>query len=354
KKDEFVCDCSDIDDVIVIRKDGSMQVTRIDDKKFVGKDILYVDVFKKNNVRKIYNLMYLDGKTGFTYMKRFFVKSITRDKSYFLGSEHPKSKITYFTANKNGEAELVSIQLKTGTSAKKKLKFDVDFAELAIKSRSAKGNLVSKHPVRKIELKQEGLSTLDPIKIWFDESVMRINKDERGRLLGEFGPSEQIIEFLPTGQYKLHGMDISAHFDRNLVQIEKLDPKKPISVIYYNEEKKKHFVKRFLAETSSKPVDFLPDEHCKLISLSTDWRPQIELHFKKKRNQDLREPESIVLDEFIAVKGLKAIGNQLSSHDIKEIKVLEPLEHITEIQEDNTESVDDNSEDIDQQATLFD
>lgn len=342
KKDEYVCDCSDIDDIIVFRKDGTMSVFKVEEKKFIGKNIVYIAVFKKNNIRKIYNVIYTDGASRNTYMKRFYVKSITRDKEYKIISDHPKSKMLYFTANPNGEAEKVSIALNLQAQTRK-LKFDIDFAELAVKGRSSKGNLVSKFPVKSVKLKEAGISTLDPIKVWLDETIMRLNRDGRGRLLGEFAAEDKIIEILDDGTYKLHSIDISTHFERNWLIIDKANWEKPLTVVYYNPEKKKHYIKRFKPENSTKKVEFLPDEKCVTETVSYDFRPMFKLNFRKKRGQDLREPEEINVEEFIAVKGLKAIGNQLSSYDVKDVETLESLPYEepevvgdTESQEDDT------------------
>ncbi|MGB1295464.1 MAG: DNA gyrase/topoisomerase IV subunit A [Flavobacteriales bacterium] len=348
KKDEFVCDCSDIDDIIVFRKNGTMSVFKVEEKKFIGKDVIHIDVFKKNNVRKIYNLIYLDGATQNTYIKRFFVKSITRDKEYKIVADSKGSKVLYFTANRNGEAEKVSVALNLQAQTRK-LKFDVDFAEIAVKGRSSKGNLVSKFPVKSIKLKEAGISTLDPIKVWLDDTIMRLNREGRGRLLGEFAAEDKIIEILDNGSYKLHGIDISTHFEKNWLVIEKVNWQKPITAIYYNQEKKKHFIKRFLPENSTKKVEFLPEGIEELETVSYDERPVIELNFKKKRGQDLREPEEVIVEEFISVKGLKAIGNQLSAHDIKHVDLMDSLP--VEIIEDTTlENEDDQTQ---EPPTLF-
>ncbi len=334
KKDEYVCDCSDIDDIIIFRKDGTMSVFRVEEKKFIGKNILYIAIFKKNNIRKIYNVIYTDGATRNTYMKRFYVKSITRDKEYKITSDNPKSKLLYFTANPNGEAEKVSIALNLQAQTRK-LKFDIDFAELTVKGRTSKGNLVSKFPVKSVKLKETGISTLDPIKVWLDETIMRLNREGRGRLLGEFAAEDKIIEILDDGTYKLHSIDISTHFERNWLIIDKVDWNKPLTVVYYNPEKKKHYIKRFNPENSTKKVDYLPDENCVTETVSYDYRPIFKLNFKKKRGQELKDSEEINVEEFIAVKGLKAIGNQLSSYDVKDVETLSSLPYENPIEELN-------------------
>ncbi|MCT4665203.1 MAG: DNA gyrase/topoisomerase IV subunit A [Flavobacteriales bacterium] len=325
RKEEYVCDCSDIDDIIVFRKDGTMVVSKVDDKKFLGKDILYVNVFKKGNTRKIYNVIYEDGATKFTYQKRFAVKTITRDKEYRISSDHKKSKILYFSANPNGEAELVEINLKT-QSRTRKLKFELNFADLAIKGRGVKGNLVSKFPIKKIEFKAEGNSTLEPVKIWLDESIMRLNREERGELLGAFGPKDKLIEITDDGKYRVITPDLTTHFESNWLKIEKWHSEKPITAVYYYPEKEKHYIKRFVAEPSSKPfTEFLPDEKCRLEFVSTAWKPQFQIHFRKQRGKDLRESETIIADEFIEIKGFSAMGNQLSGFTIKDVEELESI-----------------------------
>ncbi|MCS5662675.1 MAG: DNA gyrase/topoisomerase IV subunit A, partial [Flavobacteriales bacterium] len=258
RKDEFVCECSDIDDIIVFRNDGKMTVTKVAPKTFVGKGVIHIAIFKKNDTRTIYNLIYRDGKQGNTYMKRFPVKSITRDKEYDLTAGNKGSKISHFSANPNGEAEIVSVVLKSQAKTRK-LKFDIDFAELAIKGRSSKGNLVSKHSVSKIELKAKGVSTLAAQKIWFDDTVQRLNIDGRGELLGEFAGDDKILVVSQSGEYQLLGFDLSTHFPEDMVVLEKFDPKKPVSAIYWDGSKSKYYVKRFLVEASDKKVSFISD-----------------------------------------------------------------------------------------------
>jgi topoisomerase-4 subunit A len=342
KKEEFVSECSDIDDIIVIRKNGSMMVSRVEDKKFFGKDIIHVAVWKKGNKRKIYNLIYSDGATGFSYKKRFYVQAITRDKEYFLGSEHAKSKINYLTVNPNGEAEKVAISIKPQAKTKK-VKFELDFGELGVKGRSSKGNLVAKFPIKEITLKEKGVSTLDPIKIWLDETIMRLNREERGRLLGEFAAEDMVLQITNDGNYQLLGYDITTHFNTNWLKIEHCDFKRPISVVYYYPERGKYYVKRFLVEKTDKLTSMLPDETCKLEFVSTDWKPNIRIHFKKPRGKEVPDPIDISLADFIDIKGLKTIGNQLSSGDIKDIEELEPSEYIEPVVEEEEEDTTSNS-----------
>lgn len=344
RKDELVCECSDIDDIIVFRNDGKMLVTKVAAKTFVGKGVIHLAVFKKNDVRTIYNLIYRDGKQGNTYMKRFPVKSITRDKEYDLTAGNKGSKLFHFSANPNGEAELVSVVLKSQAKARK-LKFDIDFADLAIKGRGSKGNLVSKHPVSKVELKAKGVSTLAAQKIWFDDTVQRLNIDGRGELLGEFAGDDKILVVSQSGEYQLLGFDLSTHFPSDMVVLEKFNPKKPMSAIYWDASKEKYYVKRFLVEHSDKKVGFISEsEGSYLEVISTDFIPRIELEFVKERNKDQRHNEEINLEEFIAVKGLKAQGNTLTTYKVKSINLLEPIEPPKEIEEEKPLDDDEQSQ----------
>ena len=248
KKDEYVDDCSDIDDIIVFTKDGKMIITKVSDKTYVGKDIIHIAVFKKNDKRTIYNMIYKDGKGGAAYIKRFHVTGITRDKEYDLTQEKAGSEVLYFTANPNGEAEVVTVNLRQVGSIKK-LKWDLDFADVLIKGRNSKGNLVTKYTVKRIELKERGVSTLKPRKIWFDDTVQRLNVDGRGELLGEFKGDDRLLIIRQNGSLKTILPDLSTHFDSDMIVLEKWHPKKPISVIYYEGEKERYFVKRFVIES---------------------------------------------------------------------------------------------------------
>jgi topoisomerase-4 subunit A len=352
RKDEFVSDCSDIDDVIVIRNDGKMMITRVSTKTFVGKGVIHVALFKKNDVRTIYNLIYRDGKQGNTFMKRFPVKSITRDKEYDLTAGNKASKIHHFSANPNGEAEVVSITLKSQVKARK-LKFDIDFADLAIKGRGSKGNIVSKHPISKVELKSKGVSTLAPQKIWFDDIVQRLNIDERGELLGEFAGDDKILIVSQSGEYQLLGFDLSTHFPEDMVVLEKFHPKKPVSVIYWDGSKSKYYVKRFLIEASDKKVNFISvSEGSYLEVVTTDPIPVAEIEFTKERNKDQRPNEQINFEEFIAVKGLKAQGNTLTTFKVKSINLVEPLEPTVDTTE--PEDASDNEDEDTQSQIILD
>ena len=324
KKDEYVTDCSDIDDVIVFLRDGNMMICKVDEKKFVGKDIIHVAIFDKSDKRTIYNMIYRDGKSGPSYIKRFNVSGITRDKLYDLTNETKGSQILYFTCNPNGEAEVITIILRQIGSIKK-LKWDVDFANTAIKGRASKGNLVSKYPIKKIEIKEKGISTLKPRKIWFDDTVQKLNVDARGELLGEFRPNDKILVISQAGKLKVITPELSTHFDEDMVVLEKWHPKKPISAIYYDGEKERYYVKRFLIENENKEETFIT-EHPKsqLEIVSTDYRPMAELVFTKVKGVQ-KENQIVDIESFIAVKGFKALGNQLTTDKLKQVNLLEPL-----------------------------
>jgi topoisomerase-4 subunit A len=320
---EFVKDCSDIDDIIVIRRDGVMQVSRISDKAFFGKDIIHIDVWKKGDERTIYNLIYLDGKSKYAMVKRFAVTSITRDKEYHLTSGAPNSKIMYLTSNPNGEAEVVKVLLRPRPKIKR-LKFDFDFAELAIKSRSAKGNILTKNLVHKIELKEEGVSTLAGRKIWWDDTVQRLNSDGRGKMLGEFSGDDKILTIMEGGTYTLSPFALITKFDNDLVVMEKYDANKVFSMVYWDGEKEQYNVKRFNLEPTEKKVSLITEhENSRMELVSGDLHPRILIKFDKRSND--REDEIVQLDEFIAVKGQKAVGNRLTQYKVKSIELIDPI-----------------------------
>ncbi|WP_343705809.1 DNA gyrase/topoisomerase IV subunit A [Flavobacterium sp.] len=324
KKDEYVGDCSDIDDVIVFLRDGTMMITKVDAKTFIGKDIIHAAVFDKNDKRTIYNMMYRDGKSGPSYIKRFNVTGVTRDKAYDLTNGTNGSQVVYFSHNPNGEAEVVTILLRqVGTI--KKLKFDIDFAKLAIKGRGSKGNLVTKYPIKKIELKEKGISTLLPRKVWFDDTVKRLNVDARGELLGEFKPTDKILVISQSGKLKVIIPELSTHFDEDMIVLEKWKPKKPISAIYYDGEKERYFLKRFLVENEGKEESFITDHpNSQLEIVSTDYRPVAQLVFAKVKGVQ-KDDLHIDVEDFIAVKGFKALGNQLTTDKLRQVNLLEPL-----------------------------
>ena len=326
KKDEYVTDCSDIDDVIVFLRDGKMMITKVDAKTFVGKDIIHITIFDKSDKRTIYNMIYRDGKSGPSYIKRFNVSGVTRDKAYDLTNETAGSQVLYFSCNPNGEAEVITILLRQiGTV--KKLKFDIDFANLAIKGRSSKGNLVTKYPIKKIELKEKGISTLLPRKVWFDDTVQRLNVDGRGELLGEFRPSDKILIISQTGKLKVITPELTTHFDTDMVVLEKWVPNKPISAIYYDGEKARYYIKRFLVETENKEESFITEHpNSQLEIVSTDYRPVAELVFPKIKGVQ-KESITVDIESYIAVKGFKALGNQLTTDKLKQVNLLESLHY---------------------------
>ncbi|NBS19695.1 MAG: DNA gyrase/topoisomerase IV subunit A, partial [Flavobacteriia bacterium] len=323
RKDEYICDCSDIDDVIVFTKPGKMQVVRVDSKVFVGKDIIHAAIFKKNDTRTIYNMIYQDGKKGTSFIKRFAVKGITRDKEYDLTQGTEGSSILYFTANPNGEAEVVTILLRN-TGNVKKLKWELDFADLQIKGRGVRGNTVTKYNILRVELKEKGVSTLKPRKIWYDETVQRLNIDERGRLLGAFKGDDKILLINNKGDAKVVIPEMTLRFDDDLALIEKWIPNKPITAVYFDQEKERYFIKRFLIESETKEDSFIKPEG-ELVFFNTDWRPVITVHFIKPREKSPLAPMEINAEEFISIKGFKALGNQLTINKIKNIELKEAL-----------------------------
>jgi len=330
KRDEYVCDCSDIDDIIVFTKDGKMMVTKVDSKTFVGKDIVHVAVFKKKDKRTIYNMIYRDARSGPTYVKRFAVTSITRDREYDLTNGNKSSVMWYFSANPNGEAEVVTVFLRQVGSIKK-LKWDIDFAEILIKGRASKGNLVTKYPVKRIELKEKGVSTLKPRKIWFDDTVKRLNVDGRGELLGEFKGEDRILIITQSGIAKTIIPEMTAHFDDDMIVMEKWIPNKPISAIYYHGEKELYYVKRFLIETEGREDVFIAEHPASQLEIvSTDWRPMVELEFMKERGKDRKSNLEVNLEEFISIKGISALGNQLTRDKVKQVNALESLPYESE------------------------
>ncbi|MBQ0769962.1 MAG: DNA gyrase/topoisomerase IV subunit A, partial [Bizionia sp.] len=343
KRDEYVGDCSDIDDIIAFTADGKMMVSKVDSKTFVGKGIIHVAVFKKKDKRTIYNLVYKDGSKGPSYIKRFAVTSITRDKEYDLTNGNKNSKALYFSANPNGEAEVITVYLRQVGSVKK-LKWDIDFADILIKGRASKGNLVSKHPVKKIELKERGVSTLKPRKIWYDENVQRLNVDERGELVGEFRGEDRILIINQKGVAKTIIPEVTTHFENDMLVMEKWVPKKPISAIYYDGEREMYYVKRFLIENENKEELIISNHPNSFLEMvSTDWKPMAEIEFKKERGKDRKENEPINLEEFISIKGITAQGNQLTKDKVNAIHILEsiPYEAPEDIPAENLEVIEE-------------
>jgi len=360
RRNEYVCDCSDIDDIIVFTENCGMVVTRVGSKTFIAKNIIHVAVFKKKDLRTIYNMVYKDGDKGFNYIKRFAVSGVTRDKTYYLSSSKKPSVVKYFSANPNGEAEKITIHLRSNSKLKK-LKWDIDFSEIMIKGRGTRGNILTKNTIKSIELKEKGVSTLKPRKIWFDETVQKLNVDGRGDLLGEFKGEDKILVVSQKGVLKTIAPELTTHFNDDMILLEKWIPKKPVSVIYFNGKKEKYFAKRFYVENENKEECFISTNKGSFLELiSTDWKPVFEIVFNKIRNKDQRPNEKIVFDEFITVKGIKAQGNQLTAHKVKQVNILEPINYTPpdEKPADEIHVVDENialhKEDNDStQATLF-
>lgn len=332
KKDEYVADCSDIDDVIVFLRNGSMIVTKVDVKTFVGKDIIHVAIFDKNDKRTIYNMIYRDGKSGPSYIKRFNVSGVTRDKPYDLTAGTKDSMVLYFSDNPNGEAEVITVLLRQVGSVKK-LKFDLDFATMAIKGRASRGNTVTKYPIKKIELKEKGISTLKPRRVWFDDTVQRLNVDGRGELLGEFRPNDRLLIVNQSGKVKTIIPELTTHFEEGMIVLEKWVPNKPISAIYFDGEKERYFIKRFLVENENKEEIFITENpKSQLEIVSTDYRPVAELVFAKVKGVQ-KENQIIDMENYIAIKGIKALGNQLTADKLKQVNLLEPLPYDPPVEE---------------------
>jgi topoisomerase-4 subunit A len=339
KKDELVCDCSDIDDILTIRRDGSFQVTKVDEKVFAGKDIIHIAVFKKNDSRTIYNLVYRDGKSGSAMMKRCAITGITREKEYNLTKHNQNSRILYFSANPNGEAETIKVTLKPKPRIRN-LNFELDFSELVIKGRDAHGNILTKNAVHKIVMKEKGVSTLGGRKIWFDEDVLRLNADGRGRLLGEFAGDDHLLVITKSGRFRLSTFDLENHFEDDLYILEKYKPKKVYSVIYFDAEQDYHYVKRFELEPNEKLLSFVGDHpESRMISITEVEYPRFEISFGGK-NKD-REPEIIEVAEFIGVKSYKAKGKRLTKYQVELVNELEPIQGLREKEEEEEEYIEE-------------
>ena len=343
KKDEFIANCSDLDDVIIFYRDGRYLITPVAEKKFIGKNILYINIFKKNDKRTIYNAVYRDGKEGIHYMKRFAVTSVTRDREYDLTQGTPGSRVVYFTANPNGEAEVIKVTLKPNPRIRK-ITFEKDFSEIAIKGRQAMGVILSKYDVHKIALKQKGGSTLGGRKVWFDRDVLRLNYDGRGEYLGEFQSEDSILVILNNGEFYTTNFDLSNHYEDNVQIVEKYDPNKVWSAALYDADQQNYpYLKRFCFEAGSRKQNYLGDnKESKLILLTDEYYPRLEVIFGG--HDSFREKLIIDADEFIAVKGFKAKGKRISTFNIEAINELEPVRFPEEKQEAN--EGDDETEEI--------
>ena len=358
KKDEYVFDCSDIDDIITFQKDGTMKVVKVEAKTFIGKNIVHVGVFKKGDKRTVYNMIYREGKEGPYYMKRFSVTGVTRNTDYKLASDKKGSEMLYFSANPNGEAETVTVLLKPNSRVRKN-KIEIDFSELAIKGRDSRGNLVTKYAVKKVDLKEEGVSTLAPRKIWFDDTVRRLNADGRGTLLGSFKGDDKILTINQNGEAKLVTFDLLNRFDDEYLILEKWKPEQPITCIYFDGEKGIYFIKRFLLENTTNVQHFMPSEHLKSFVefVGTSDGCTAEIIFPKDKSGKEKEPEIINIDEFIAVKGIKAIGNQFIKEKVKSINITipEPLEEeIIEAEESESEEANADVNEIPEEGQIGD
>ncbi len=350
RKDEYVGDCSDIDDIIVFLKDGTYVVNKVSEKFFVGKDIVHVGVFKRNDKRTIYNVIYYDGNSGKTMMKRCSITGVTREKPYNIGKAHKNTRILYMTANPNGEAETVKVYLKPRPRLKKTV-FEMDFSELAIKGRSAMGNILTRYAVHKIVMKEKGVSTLGGRKIWFDEDVLRLNADGRGKYLGEFQGDDRILVVTKSGTFRTTGFDLTNHFEDDSLLVEKFKPKKIWSAAYYDAEQDYYYVKRFHMEDQHKATPFIGDHpDSRLIRITEVEYPRLELKFGGKNKE--RDPEIIEVAEFIGVKSYRARGKRLSNYEVKVIQELEPLKKEEEDGEaPGSEPTDENGNDDERDAS---
>ena len=314
KKDEYVCDCSDIDDIIVIRKDGTYLITKVTEKQFVGKDVIHVQVFLRNDSRTIYNIAYQDGREGPYFVKRCALTGLTRDKEYNLGRGTAGTRILYMSANPNGEAEVIRVYHKPKARLKK-LTFDFDFGELTIKGRGSMGNLLTKNPVHKITLKEKGLSTLGGRKLWFDDAVMRLNADGRGKFLGEYASEEMLLVVTKGGWFRTSGTDLSLHFEDDILLLEKYGESRIFSAVYWDGEQQYYYLKRFAFEESDRLQCFISDsEGSRLVSLTEVEYPRFEIKFGGKNEG--RKEESIEVAEFIGVKSFRAKGRRLSNYSV--------------------------------------
>jgi len=339
KKDEFVSDCSDIDELIVFLRDGRYIITKVADKLFVGKNIIHIAVFKKNDSRTIYNVVYRDGRNGNVMIKRAAVTGVTRDKEYYFTRGKADSRILYFSANPNGEAEVIKVQLKPKPRLKN-LTFEYDFSELAIKGRNSMGNILTKKSVLKISLKERGVSTLGGRKIWYDEDVNRLNADSRGRFLGEFSADDKILVLTKSGSFRLSNFDLANHYEDDLLVLEKFVSSKVYSAVYFDARLKYYYIKRFSIEPTEKPVSFIngdPESH--LVSLTEVEYPRFEIEFGGKNKN--REPEIIEVAEFIGIKSFKAKGKRLSNYHVENIKELEP-----EVKKEGIKRVEESEEQV--------
>lgn len=339
RKEEYVCDCSDIDDIIIIRRDGVYLITKVSEKSFVGKDILFAGVFKRNDNRTIYNVVYRDGMNGNIMAKRCAITGLTRDKEYDLTKGVKGSKILHLSVNPNGEAEVLKVTLKPRPRLRN-LHINFEFSDLAIKGRGSQGNILTKYAIHRIEVKEAGESTLGGLKIWLDEDVERLNTDKRGRFLGEFKAKDRIVAFYNNGEHGTYRPEVTTHFNEGMVRIEKFDEEKVYTVIYFDKEQNFHYIKRFQVEGTDRILPYLPeDSECELIAIYDTDFPRIILHFGGKHKE--RPSEEIDVDEFIAVKGFKAKGKRLSNYTVKSVEESDPVK-FKEVNDSQDDSTSDN------------
>jgi len=344
KKDEYVCECSDIDDIIIFRSDGTMMVSKVENKFYVGKNIIHIAVFKKNDERTVYNMVYRDGRRGPVLVKRFAVVGVTREKKYNLTKGNDGTRVLYFTANPNGEAEVIKVNLKPKPRMKK-TSFEFDFSTITIKSRSARGNILSRNPVKSIIQREEGISTLGAINIWFDDTVNRLNTEERGKYLGAFKEDEKIVVFYASGLYRTYGYEVATHFDEGeKILMEKFNPDKWYTAIYQEQESGSHYVKRFTCDVSEKLVTIIRElNKNSLFFLTGDKYPRVELDFIDRKDGKPREKEILELEPFIGLKSVKARGKRISNIPVKNISILDPIP--VEEEPDNDTATDEKGED---------
>ena len=327
KKDDngtYICDCSDLSEVIVIGKDGKYRITKVTDKAFFWKDLLYVGVFNRGDSRTIYNVIYREGKSSVSYAKRFAITSVTRDKDYDITTGEEGSKILWFTVNHNGEAESVRIYLRPRPKLKK-TQFEYDFSTLAIKGKASRGNLVSKNPIARIQLKSKGVSTIGGKDIWYDADIQKLNDEQRGQYLGEFGPEDKVLAIFKDGTFYTTSFDVSNRYQGEVIKVEKFDPNKTYTALYYDAAAKAFYVKRFsFVLSDNTPLSFIaPGTKSYLVALSEDKHPQFQVIFGGKYEH--RDPENIDAEEYIAKKGYAAKGKKCHQYDLKEVKFIEPL-----------------------------
>ena len=325
KKDEFVFDCSDIDDIIAFTKEGKMKIFKVSDKTFVGKDIVHVAIFKKNDERTTYNMIYRDGPKGITFMKRFNVTGVTRDKEYDLTKGSPNSNVYWFTVNPNGESEKVRVHLRA-VPGLRKLELPIDFGEMEVKARGAVGNIVTKYTVNKVSLKEKGASTLEAEDYWFDEATHRLTKTERGTYLGKFSGDDKILTITTKGFYKLYTYDVLNHFDEDIILIEKQYPNLILTCIYFDGQSKCYFTKRFEQEANNNKTLIISEHEQSYIELvTTQINPMIEIKFSKEKGKEIPD-ETLKMIEFSPIVNMKAKGKKLTSYKVKEINLREPEE----------------------------